>query len=341
MKLTTKKSKLIRGVISLVIALMAVGFATGCSKKLMPPEIEASSGSSGMDGGMSGSNFSSGIGESGVGGEGAASSGGDGSGMASGGGQDSGFNIQEQGESGSGGGFFVEENVGESGSGQAGSGQAGSGADFSAGEGQSFGGGENGSLPGNGSDGFFASEGSGGNGSGDNTFGSGSHSGPGAMGEGGSPLEHDKNHQPYHLGPDGVASSGSSSGGSFEGMSQQEARLADFRETDDLSDIHFAYDKYDLTEESKQVLRANADWLKQNPSARIEIQGHCDERGTNNYNLGLGERRALSTMKFLAALGVDSSRIFTISYGEEKPFCFDSNDACWEQNRRAHFMVAN
>ncbi|MCA9483720.1 MAG: peptidoglycan-associated lipoprotein Pal [Nitrospina sp.] len=273
---------------------------------------------------MSGNSFSSGIGESSVGGEGTASSG-SGSGAGAAGGEESGFNIQEQGESGSGGGFFAEENVGESGGSSMG--HAGSGAEFGTGDGQSFGGGEGG-MPGNGSDGFFASNGTG------SESGSGSQ---GAMGgEGGSGLEHDPNHQPYH----GDPSMGGGSGSAMSGMNQQEARLADFHETEDLQDIHFAYDQYDLTEDSKEVLRANADWLKQNPDARIEIQGHCDERGTNNYNLGLGERRAISTMKFLAALGVESSRIFTISYGEEKPFCFDSNDACWEQNRRAHFMVA-
>jgi len=86
-------------------------------------------------------------------------------------------------------------------------------------------------------------------------------------------------------------------------MSQEEARLANFVETNDLQDIKFAYDKYDLTEESKQVLRANADWLRSNSNARIEIQGHCDERGTNNYNLGLGERRAISTKKIPHRIG--------------------------------------
>ena len=73
---------------------------------------------------------------------------------------------------------------------------------------------------------------------------------------------------------------------------------------------------------------------------RIKISGHCDERGTNNYNIALGERRAHSTKKFLVSQGIDSSRVNTISYGEEKPFCFDSNETCWFQNRRAHFMVA-
>ncbi len=113
-----------------------------------------------------------------------------------------------------------------------------------------------------------------------------------------------------------------------------------FHETKDLQDIHFKFDKYDLDNDSRQVLQQNAELLKNNPSMKIEIQGHCDERGTNNYNTALGERRANSTKKFLVSLGVDPSRLNTISYGEEKPFCFDSNESCWFKNRRAHFMVS-
>jgi len=106
-----------------------------------------------------------------------------------------------------------------------------------------------------------------------------------------------------------------------------------------LQDIHFTFDRFDLDESSKQALRLNANMLRDNPEVNVEIQGHCDERGTNNYNLGLGERRATSTKNFLMALGIESHRLNTISYGEEKPFCFDSNDECWRQNRRSHFMT--
>ena len=122
----------------------------------------------------------------------------------------------------------------------------------------------------------------------------------------------------------------------------QEARvLPDFKDEQQLQDVHFEYDRDKLDTSTKTILRANADWLKKNPNARVEIQGHADERGTNNYNLGLGERRALQTKKFLVNLGVDESRLYTISYGEEKPFCFDSNENCWWENRRAHFTVAD
>jgi len=87
-------------------------------------------------------------------------------------------------------------------------------------------------------------------------------------------------------------------------------------------------------------LRRNASFLKANTSAVVEIQGHCDERGTNNYNVALGERRAHSTKMYLVSQGVSARRIHTISYGEERPFCFDSNAACWQKNRRAHFRVS-
>ena len=119
----------------------------------------------------------------------------------------------------------------------------------------------------------------------------------------------------------------------------EEARLFRPSVETHLEDIHFSFDQFDLDESSKQALRNNANVLRDNPEMRVEIQGHCDERGTNNYNLGLGERRVLSTKKFLTALGIESHRLTTISYGEEKPFCFDNNDDCWRQNRRSHFMV--
>jgi peptidoglycan-associated lipoprotein len=122
----------------------------------------------------------------------------------------------------------------------------------------------------------------------------------------------------------------------------QEARvLPDFKDEQQLQDIHFEYDRDKLDGQTKTILRTNANWLKKNPNARVEIQGHADERGTNNYNLGLGERRAIQTKKYLINLGVEESRLYTISYGEEKPFCFDSNENCWWENRRAHFTVAD
>ena len=119
-----------------------------------------------------------------------------------------------------------------------------------------------------------------------------------------------------------------------------EARTLPFKDTSSLQDIYFRFDKYDLDDQSRGTLRQNARYLQANSGAAIEIQGHCDERGTNNYNIALGERRAHSTKMYLVSQGISSRRIHTISYGEERPFCFDSNDACWLKNRRAHFRIS-
>ncbi len=134
--------------------------------------------------------------------------------------------------------------------------------------------------------------------------------------------------------------SGAAGGKSYEPLAEV-ARLKPFEPTENLQDIHFDYDKYDLDAVAKSALNKNADWLKQNPTSKVEIQGHCDERGTNNYNLGLGERRAIAVKKYLIARGVSKDRLFTISYGEERPFCQDSTEACWKSNRRGHFLVSN
>ena len=131
-----------------------------------------------------------------------------------------------------------------------------------------------------------------------------------------------------------LGDSGSGSGG------LDEARTLPFKDTSSLQDIYFRFDKYDLDDTSRGTLRQNATYLKSNSGAVIEIQGHCDERGTNNYNVALGERRAHSTKMYLVSQGISSRRIHTISYGEERPFCFDSNDACWLKNRRAHFRIS-
>jgi len=127
---------------------------------------------------------------------------------------------------------------------------------------------------------------------------------------------------------------GSGSGG------MDEARRQDFKSTGNLKDIYFRFDQYDLDDQSRDKLRQNVRYLQANSGAMIEIQGHCDERGTNNYNIALGERRAHSTKMYLVSQGVSARRIHVISYGEERPFCFDSNDACWLKNRRAHFRVS-
>ena len=132
---------------------------------------------------------------------------------------------------------------------------------------------------------------------------------------------------------------GSGSSGST-GSGIQESRLRSFQASADLTDIHFKFDQYDLDSNAREILKKNAEFLKNNPNLHVEVQGHCDERGTNNYNIALGERRAHSTKQYLVSQGVDSRKVHVISYGEEKPFCFTSGESCWYQNRRAHFMVS-
>ncbi len=90
---------------------------------------------------------------------------------------------------------------------------------------------------------------------------------------------------------------------------------------------------------SRAILRANADWLKANPSVRVEIEGHADERGTNEYNLALGAKRADSVRRYLIDFGIEPGRFSTVSYGEDLPLCREHNESCWARNRRAHFAT--
>ncbi len=116
-------------------------------------------------------------------------------------------------------------------------------------------------------------------------------------------------------------------------------RPEEFRLEAALKDIHFDFDRYDLRAEDQRVLDANAAWLKDNARSLVLVEGHADERGTNEYNLALGERRAKATRDYLVSRGVQSSRIHMVSYGEERPVCAERTEACWSQNRRAHFLV--
>ncbi len=106
-----------------------------------------------------------------------------------------------------------------------------------------------------------------------------------------------------------------------------------------LSDAFFAYDRFDLSPEARSILADNAAWMENHPGTKVMIEGHCDDRGSNEYNLALGDRRAKSAYNYLINLGVAADRISTISYGEEKPVCTDSTEACWAKNRRAHFRT--
>ena len=107
----------------------------------------------------------------------------------------------------------------------------------------------------------------------------------------------------------------------------------------EMRDVFFDFDKYDVRPSDAKILDANAAWLKTNAEHLVLIEGHCDERGTNEYNLALGERRAKSTMNYLVSQGIQASRITIISYVEERPVCTEKTEECWAKNRRAHFHV--
>jgi len=106
-----------------------------------------------------------------------------------------------------------------------------------------------------------------------------------------------------------------------------------------LKDVHFDFDKYDIRPADAAVLKGNADLLKKYHSVKIQIEGHCDERGTVEYNLALGERRANSTRNYLVSIGVSPERVSTISYGKERPLDPAHNEAAWTKNRRAHTII--
>ncbi len=105
-----------------------------------------------------------------------------------------------------------------------------------------------------------------------------------------------------------------------------------------MKDVFYPYDSYDISQEYQQALQADARFLQQHPNMKFTIEGHCDERGSTEYNLALGDNRANAAKQALISLGVSADRIRTISYGKEKPFCTESNESCWQQNRRAHFV---
>ena len=104
-------------------------------------------------------------------------------------------------------------------------------------------------------------------------------------------------------------------------------------------DIHFEFDSAVLTPDAQEILNAKAEWLQNNPNVKSTVEGHCDDRGTLEYNLALGERRASSAKSFLIDLGIPASRLITISYGEERPVDPGQNEAAWAKNRRCHLTI--
>jgi peptidoglycan-associated lipoprotein len=124
-----------------------------------------------------------------------------------------------------------------------------------------------------------------------------------------------------------------------EKIDKRDLTPADYNESGVLEDIHFDFDRYDIRPDAREILIKNAEWLKANPNIQVLIEGHCDERGTNEYNMALGERRANAAKSYLISLGISANRMRSISYGEEMPIDPGHNEIAWAKNRRAHFLI--
>jgi peptidoglycan-associated lipoprotein len=107
-----------------------------------------------------------------------------------------------------------------------------------------------------------------------------------------------------------------------------------------LSDIHFGYNDYTINDQDGSVLKSNASWLQAHPQTKVQVEGYCDERGSEEYNIALGAKRAEAGKDYLETLGISTTRMSTISYGKELPLCTDHDESCWSQNRRDHFSVS-
>jgi len=118
-----------------------------------------------------------------------------------------------------------------------------------------------------------------------------------------------------------------------------QAPVRDFNQ--EVRDAYFDTDKADIRPDAREALAKTADFLKSEPSIKVTIEGHCDERGSTEYNLGLGDRRAAAVKAYLVSLGVSAGQLTTVSFGKEKPFCQEHGEPCWQQNRRGHFVKAN
>ncbi len=152
-----------------------------------------------------------------------------------------------------------------------------------------------------------------------------------------------KKNQPGAGGPSGLPSAGGmGDSGIGPGGGGSLTNLKNGKHEGDqgpLKDIHFGYNDYTIQPQDNDILRANADWLQQNRKTAVQVEGHCDERGSEEYNIALGAKRAQAAKDYLQTLGINAERISTISYGKELPLCTDQTEDCWSQNRRDHFAV--
>jgi peptidoglycan-associated lipoprotein len=106
-----------------------------------------------------------------------------------------------------------------------------------------------------------------------------------------------------------------------------------------LKDVFFAYDEWTLSESGREALNYNAKWLKAHPGAVLKVEGHCDERGTTDYNMVLGDKRSKSARMYLTELGINPKQVGVVSYGKERPFCTEHDESCYQQNRRGHVLL--
>jgi peptidoglycan-associated lipoprotein len=133
---------------------------------------------------------------------------------------------------------------------------------------------------------------------------------------------------------------GNMSGSSLDNLKNGSGTFGQNGSGGPLTDIHFGYNDYAIQPQDSTILRANADWLTQHAGTHVQVEGHCDDRGSEEYNIALGAKRAQAGKDYLTTLGISGDRISTISYGKELPVCTEETDDCWAQNRRDHFAVS-
>jgi peptidoglycan-associated lipoprotein len=138
---------------------------------------------------------------------------------------------------------------------------------------------------------------------------------------------------PGGLGQEGMGGAGGSS------LSQFQKGQLGSAEQGPLSDIHFDYNDFTVRAQDSEILHSNAEWLQRNPTRHVQIEGHCDERGSEEYNIALGAKRAQAAKEYLQTLGIAGDRMSTISYGKELPLCTEHTEDCWAENRRDHFAI--
>jgi peptidoglycan-associated lipoprotein len=138
-------------------------------------------------------------------------------------------------------------------------------------------------------------------------------------------------------GANGLGENGTGAGG---GTTLEDFEKGTVGKGGPLSDIHFGYNDSSIQEQDGSVLKSNASWLQAHPQTKAQVEGFCDERGSEEYNIALGAKRAQAGKEYLATLGISDSRMSTISYGKELPLCTEHDESCWQQNRRDHFMVS-